>query len=124
MCKRGRDELEGNVVGREIERENAVQAEQLLSIENATKDYAVWDDSYEYIATHDAAFESETLTSLALTNVGVNGLVYGRWDGGFSTSQFVDLKSGADLPALATAFRPLPQTEPFRNIALRPGYPT
>ncbi len=111
------DELERNVVGRQIERANAVQAAQLLSIENATKDYAVWDDSYDYIATHNAAFESETLTSLALTNVGVNGLVYGRWDGGFSTAQFVDLDSGEELPALATAFQQLTQSERFLALA-------
>lgn len=116
------DELERNVVGRQIERANAVQAAQLLSIENATKDYAVWDDSYEYIATHDAAFESETLTSLALMNVGVNGLVYGRWDGGFSTSQFVDLDSGEELPALATAFRQLTQSERFLTLARSQAY--
>ena len=111
------DELERQVVERQIERANAVQAAQLLSIQNKTEDYAVWDDSYEYIETHDAAFEAETLTSLTLTNVGINGLAYGRWDGSFNIANFVDIDSGEELPALATAFRQVTQSERFLALA-------
>lgn len=96
--------LERRGVEQQAAQAQALIRASLTSIENATKDYAVWDGSYDYVATGDSAFEAETLTTLALVNAGVNAIAYVRFNGEVLHSAYVNLESQTDEPDRNVAF--------------------
>ena len=73
------ESLESQGVVKQIGRAESMLETELLSLESSVKDYAVWDDSYHYIETADQAFRDETFTTLALVNLGINGMAYVRF---------------------------------------------
>lgn len=91
------DAIERTALEEQLGRARAFLSERLTSVENATKDYAVWDDSFRYIAGENAGFEDETLTPLALVNVGVNAIAYVRFDRTVVFARYVDAESGEEL---------------------------
>lgn len=98
------DGLEQSAVTQQIDRANAFLGTELSAIESATKDYAVWDDSFDFVATRDPAFAAETLNTIALVNVAVNAVAYAQLDGELLYTRYVDLGAEADLPEFGAAF--------------------
>jgi signal transduction histidine kinase len=111
------DGLERAGVEQQVAQAQALLQSSLGSIESTTKDYAVWDDSYDYVATPNPAFEGETLTTLALVNLGVNAMAYVRFNGQVLHSRYVDLESETDAPALSAAFATVSASDRIRAMA-------
>lgn len=97
--------LENQAIEKQIGRANSMLESALSSLQNSASDYAVWDDSYIYTETADHAFEDETLTTLALVNLKVNGIAYVRFDGVVLSTRYVDLIDGVDSAVMNDAFR-------------------
>ncbi len=83
------------------------------SLQNATLDYAVWDDMYDYAQTHDATLESETLSPVSHVNNAIDyrGIVSEK--GEILWSSAVDLNTVQDLPA---------ESERMKSVLLEPNF--
>ncbi len=68
------------------------------NLANNISDYAVWDNSYNYIKTGNPAFETETLTPLAYQNMGIDVSGYVAADGKDSLVAAVDRQRVVPLP--------------------------
>jgi signal transduction histidine kinase len=72
---------------------------------NATLDYAVWDDMYDYARTPDKAFEAETLSPVSHINNAIDyrGIVDGK--GNVIWSSAVDLASSEPIASESEAMK-------------------
>jgi signal transduction histidine kinase len=77
------------------------------TLQNATSDYAVWDDMYAYAGSGDHSFEAETLTPAAYVNNGIDYRGVVRMDGTFVWSSAVDRASVRHLSAESDAIKAL-----------------
>lgn len=111
------DGLERRGVEQQVAQAQALLQSVLSTIENTTKDYAVWDDSYDYVATRNSAFEAANLTTIGLINVGVNATAYVRFNGDVLHASYVDLESETDEPALSAAFARVAASDRIRAQA-------
>ena len=96
--------LESQSVARHIERTRAALDEYSVRVETAVRDYAAWDDSYDYVIKPNQKFESDTLSVLAMTNLDINGMAYVKFDGSISISRWVDIAAQVELPELTAIF--------------------
>lgn len=105
--------LERAAMEEQIGRANSHLQSTLATIESVTKDYAIWDDSYEYVHSRDPAFELETDTVLALVNLDVNARAYVTFGGDVLHARYVDLAAEADDAALTAAFEQFVSSDQF-----------
>ncbi len=70
------NQLETRSVAAHVDRTRAALAEYASKAESAVRDYGDWNDSYDYMGRQTAAFERESFSPLAMTNLDVNGMAY------------------------------------------------
>lgn len=70
------DTLEQRAVDGHVERTRAGLADYAAKVESAVRDYGDWTDSYDYMARPTRAFETESFSPLAMSNLGVQGMAY------------------------------------------------
>ena len=68
--------LERQAINGHVERTAAVLGEYGSKVESAVRDYGDWNDSYEYMTRPTPAFEQESFSPLAMSNLGVQGMAY------------------------------------------------
>jgi signal transduction histidine kinase len=73
--------LEKRSVDAHVERTRAALTDYAAKVESAVRDYGDWTDSYEYMAHPTRAFEAESFSPLAMSNLGVQGMAYVAPDG-------------------------------------------
>lgn len=95
------DRLEDRAIAAHVERTQAVLADYAAKVEGAVRDYGDWNDSYAYMANPTRAFEDESFSTLAMANLGVDGMAYVRADGGVQIARWV--ADGRDVPAMRAA---------------------
>jgi signal transduction histidine kinase len=110
-------ELERDAVGQQIARTEALLQTSLSTVENSATDYAVWDDSYAYVATRNHAFEQQNLTVLGLVNLGINAIAYARFDGELLGALYVDLETEEAVSEAAGPLGALVTSTRFRELA-------
>ncbi len=98
----GFDRLEEDAVQDHVERTRAALAEFAGKVESAARDYGDWNDSYAYMAVPDAAFERDSFSTLAMANLGMDGMAYVAPDGRIVIARWIDQAQGRDLPAMRT----------------------
>ena len=90
------NQLEATAIHGHIERTGAVLSDYGAKVENAVRDYGDWSASYDYMAHPTPAFERESFSPLAMSNLGVQGMAYvapdrkvviARWLDGRMTEQ-------------------------------------
>lgn len=91
--------LETEQVDGHVARTRAVLAEYASKVEHTVRDYGDWNDSYEYMATQSKAFEEDSFSTLAMANLGVEGMAYVGNDRRIVISRWLDLGKQADVPA-------------------------
>jgi signal transduction histidine kinase len=111
------DRLERDSVGSQVGRADALLESALSKITDDTKNYAVWDGSFNKVANHDHAFEAEALTPLSVVNAGIDAISYAGLDGRPIYSLVVDQSTQAEAPSLSRAFRALTTSQPILNLA-------
>jgi signal transduction histidine kinase len=107
--------LESQSVARHIERTRAALDEYSVRVETAVRDYAAWDDSYDYIIKPNLKFEADTLSVLAMTNLDINGMAYVKFDGSIAISRWVDITAQVEQPELTAIF-----SSHLRKLAAEP----
>jgi two-component system, OmpR family, sensor kinase len=75
------------------------------SLQNATLDYAVWDDMYDYAEDRNPGFEHETLSPISHMNNAIDYRGIVRMDGTVIWSSEVDLSKVKLLPAESEAMK-------------------
>lgn len=98
------ERLEADAVERQHGQAEALLAGYLETMQNSATDYGVWDDSFDYIATRDPAFETETLQILNLVNVGVDASAYVSFAGDLIQARYIDRAAEVDLPEMTGKF--------------------
>ena len=99
--------LEQKAIAGHVERTQAALGEYAAKVENAVRDYGDWTQSYDYMApaTPDAAaaFERDSFSPLAMTNLGVQGMAYVRSDGSVRIARWLDPVDGRERVRLRAA---------------------
>ena len=99
--------LETKAVAGHVERTRAALGEYAAKVENAVRDYGDWTQSYDYMgaptSAQSAAFERDSFSPLAMTNLGVQGMAYVRPDGGIQIARWLDADTGRERADLRTA---------------------
>lgn len=95
--------LEAKAIDGHVERTRAALGEYAAKVENAVRDYGDWTQSYDYMAGPSAAFERDSFSPLAMTNLGVQGMAYLRADGRIQIARWLDPASGRERPDLRAA---------------------
>ena len=67
-------------------------------------DWAVWDESYNYLAAPSSDYESGNLNLSSMQNIEISGMSLVRYDGSFRKTVYFDLGSGKSDAAAAAAF--------------------
>ncbi|MBY0304210.1 MAG: HAMP domain-containing protein [Sphingomonas sp.] len=94
------NQLEGASVGAHVERTRAALAEYISKVETAVRDYGDWNSSYDYMGQPTAKFEQESFSTLAMSNLDVNGMAYIGNDGRIVIARWLDLGAQTDQPAM------------------------
>ena len=98
--------LEAQAVHAHIERTEAVLSEYGSKVESAVRDYGDWNASYDYMARPTAAFEQESFSPLAMSNLGVQGMAYLAPDGRVVIARWMPKGRGEALIAALRATTP------------------
>lgn len=69
-------------------------SDQLIRLTSVAGDWAVWDDTYDFIATLDPNYAEENLTSSAFNNLGVSLMAFINEAGEIVYSRHYDLEAG------------------------------
>jgi signal transduction histidine kinase len=109
--------LERNAVAEQIARSETLLENAKNRVLSSATDYAVWDDSYFYIAQPSPAFEQENLTVLGLVNLGIDAIAYARFDGALLDALYIDQEAEEADPARSAAFGALVTSPRFRELA-------
>lgn len=96
--------LEEQAIHGHIERTGAVLGEYGSKVESAVRDYGDWNASYEYMAHPTAAFERESFSPLAMSNLGVQGMAYVAPDRHVVIARWLVAKGLTEVPAMRARF--------------------
>jgi len=88
--------LEEASVAGHVERTHAALDEFARKVETAVRDYGDWNASYDYMADPTPAFEQESFSPLAMSNLDVSGMAYVANDGRVLIARWLDLNRGRD----------------------------
>ena len=94
------NQLEAASVGAHVERTRAALAEYISKVETAVRDYGDWNSSYDYMGQPTTKFEQESFSTLAMSNLDVNGMAYVGNDGRIVIARWLDLGVRADQPVM------------------------
>ncbi|MCW3836270.1 CHASE4 domain-containing protein [Sphingomonas canadensis] len=94
------NQLEQGAVTGHVDRTHAVLGEFATKVEQTVRDYGDWNDSYEYMAHQTKAFEEDSFSTLAMVNLGVNGMAYVGNDRKIVIARWIDLDTQADIAPL------------------------
>lgn len=63
-----------------------------------TKDWAAWDDTYEFIKSHSKSYIASNLTTESILQLQIDGIVYFDTKGALFHSMYVDRENERDIP--------------------------
>lgn len=110
------NQLENRAVHGHVERMQAALAEYASKVESAVRDYGDWTASYDYMARPSAAFERDSFSTLAMANLGVEGMAYVAPDGRVVVARWRDLASGAERPDMRGQLIAMIGRVPFARV--------
>ena len=96
------NQLERSAIDAHVARTQAVVGDLAAKMANTVSDYGDWNASYDYMAAPSKAFEEESFSTLAMANLGVNGMAYVNIDRRIVLARWLDLDTQTDIPAMRT----------------------
>jgi len=112
------NQLEDTAVTGHVERTRVALREFASKVQGGVRDYGDWNSSYDYMANPTRRFEEESFSTLAMANLGVNGMAYIGRDRQIVIARWIDLANQADMPALRTKFADAIQKIDFDDALL------
>lgn len=98
------NQLEAKSVDAHIDQTRVALGNFAGRVENAVRGYGDWTASYDYLAQPSTDFEQQSLSPLAMANLGVDGVAYVGNDGRVVTARWRDPARGVDRPDLRDGF--------------------
>ena len=92
--------LEDKAIAAHVERTRAALSDYAADIESAARDYGDGNDGYSYLAQPGAAYEGESLSARAMSNIGVDGMAYVTSEGRVVLARWRDPVTGAARPGM------------------------
>ena len=86
-----REEIEGHV-----DRSKAALDQLQDTMEARSLDWAIWDDSFEYLASPNAGYEANNLNLSAFENIDTAAMGFVRFDGQFRKAAYYDFATGEE----------------------------
>jgi len=112
--------LEAKAIGGHVERTRAALGEYAAKVENAVRDYGDWTQSYDYMGAPSsavsAAYERDSFSPLAMSNLGVQGMAYVRPDGRIQIARWLDSASGRERADLRAAMMRIATHSDLRRV--------
>lgn len=108
--------LEQKEIAGHVERSKAMLARFEQTALTRALDWAVWDESYDYLAAPQGAYESGNLNLSSMQNIEISGMSLVRFDGSFRKTVYFDFASGEADAAAAAAFERLIATPAFARM--------
>jgi diguanylate cyclase (GGDEF)-like protein len=99
----GFSEIEDSAVRENVQRAEDALGSEVAQLESTTGDWALWDDSYQFVQDGNQAYVDSNLNASTLTNLDVNFMVFVDTSGNLVYSSAVDLETGESIP-LDTGF--------------------
>ncbi len=96
--------LESREIAAHFTRTESLLADIRKNVQARSLDWAVWDDSYDFLENGNAAFATANLGYTSIFNLNANGLAYVRFDGRFSEARYADNLTEGLNPAKASQF--------------------
>lgn len=97
--------LETQEIAGHVERSRAMLDRFERTALTRALDWAVWDDSFDYLASPNEAYETGNLNFSSMRNIDISGMSIVRFDGTFRNTIFFDLASGSPANDAAIAFQ-------------------
>src|SRR5574341_2261424 len=98
IMQRSFGEVEQQDVQRNVHRALEALQNDLSTLDFTLNDWAPWDDTYNFIETHDPIYIESNLDESTFTNLGINFIVYFDPAGELVYQMAVDLDSGEEIP--------------------------
>lgn len=108
--------LEQKEIAGHIERSKAMLARFEQTALTRALDWAVWDESYDYLAAPQGAYESGNLNLSSMQNIEISGMSLVRFDGSFRKTVYFDFASGEADAVAAAAFERSIATPAFARM--------
>lgn len=96
--------LEEQEIGGHVERARAMLDRFEQTALTRALDWAVWDDSFDYLVAPSGAYESGNLNLSSMRNIDISGMTIVRFDGSFRKTVYFDLLAGRPVPGAANTF--------------------
>lgn len=98
LVMRNLHELERKEVVKAVERARAAIHHQLEQLSRVVRDWAFWDDTYDYVLTRDKAYEESNLAAVTFLSLGIDYFILRDMGGGTVFAVQVDQESGELIP--------------------------
>ena len=108
--------LEQKEIAGHVERSKAMLARFEQTALTRALDWAVWDESYDYLAVPHGAYESGNLNLSSMQNIEISGMSLVRFDGSFRKTVYFDFESGEPDVAAVAAFERVIATPAFARM--------
>lgn len=92
------ESLEKENVILDVNRFKAALKTLILTYEAKARDWAFWDDTYQFVQDQNDAYRQANLTNASTENLGVNYLLYINTEGKVVFEKNIDLNTGQDIP--------------------------
>ena len=94
-----RKEIEGHV-----DRSKAALEQLQDTMEARSLDWAIWDDSFEYLHSPNTVYEADNINLSSFENIDTAAMGFVRFDGGFRKAAYYDFATGEEDPAAREEF--------------------
>lgn len=116
--------LEEQEIGGHVERARAMLDRFEQTALTRALDWAVWDDSFDYLVAPSGEYESGNLNLSSMRNIDISGMTIVRFDSSFRKTIYFDLLAGRPLPGAAIAFERNVTAPAFVNTMRNTGTKT
>jgi sensor domain CHASE-containing protein len=104
---RSYDKLESDTVIKDLQRVKYAIDDRLTALGKSAADWAVWDNSYNFVHDQNQSYIDLTLTDLALVSAGFNFIAYFDLADQLLYSKFIDLNTLKSIPLTEADIRQL-----------------
>lgn len=115
----GYSDLEASRTQANVERLREAIGVELDYIDTKLSDWALWDDTYQYMEDFNAEYEDSNLQLLAVETLKLNFMVFVDGSGSIVTSRGVDLETSESIalpPSFSERIRSTPEITTFNSL--------
>jgi class 3 adenylate cyclase/sensor domain CHASE-containing protein len=107
-------QLETDQVRKNVERSQAAIQEEIAQLQRTVKDWAVWDDTYNFVKKQESTYITENFNASVFNNLNVNSImIMHQASGKILYGQFIDLQTSEFIAIPADLLQQLKPASPL-----------